>query len=64
MSGCSMCGDVSMTGGGKKKGGKYENRSTKDLKELASKLDVKGRSKLTTKNSLIKAIRAKRSGKK
>ena len=64
MSGCSMCGDSMSGGGSKKKSGKYENRSTKDLKQLASKLDVKGRSKLTTKSSLIKAIRAKRTGKK
>lgn len=52
--GCSQSNN--MVGGGKLN---LNNLTCKELKSLASKLEIKGRSKLTNKFDLITAIRKK-----
>ena len=57
---CNSCNQA----GGSPRGVRYERMKVADLKKLASKKKVKGRSKLTKKVDIITALRSKNGGKK
>lgn len=61
---CGSCGALNslptMSGGGSSKGKRLENLTVAELKDRAKRMNIKGRSKATTKEALIKLIRSKR----